>query len=138
LAPRRQFRRLLRKENPMIDAQTLAQRYIASWNEADVPTRRRLVDGLWTENARYADPMMKAEGQDGIAALIGGVHTKFPGYRFALTGQPDGHGPYLRFSWSLAPADGQVVARGTDFAAVAADGRLAQVTGFLDQAPTAA
>jgi SnoaL-like domain len=122
----------------MADAQTLAQRYIASWNEEDDATRRRLVDGLWTEDARYADPMMQADGQDGIAALIGGVHTKFPGYRFTLTGQPDGHGPYLRFSWSLASTDGPVVARGTDFAAVAADGRLAQVTGFLDQVPAAA
>jgi hypothetical protein len=122
----------------MIDAQGIAQRYIASWNEADGAVRRRLVDELWTEDARYADPMMNADGQDGITNLIGGVHTRFPGYRFALTGQADGHGPYLRFSWSLAPAGGDAVARGTDFAAVAADGRLAQVTGFLDQIPGAA
>jgi hypothetical protein len=122
----------------MIDAQTLAQRYIASWNEADATTRRRLIDALWTEDACYADPLMKADGPDGIAALIGGVHAKFPGYRFALTGQPDGHGPYLRFSWSLGPEDGPVFARGTDFAAVTAEGRLVQVTGFLDQVPNAA
>ncbi|MEA2775799.1 MAG: hypothetical protein QOF90_1205 [Acetobacteraceae bacterium] len=122
----------------MINAQELAQRYIAAWNETDGTARRRLVDGLWTEDARYADPMMQAEGQDCIAGLIGGVHSQFPGYSFALTGQADGHGPFVRFSWSLAPADGQVVARGTDFAKVAEDGRLAQVTGFLDQIPGAA
>jgi len=81
---------------------------------------------------------MQADGQDGIAALIGGVHAQFPGHRFTLTGQPDGFGPYVRFAWSLAPADGPVLARGTDFAAVAADGRLAHVTGFLDQVPGAA
>jgi hypothetical protein len=122
----------------MIDAQTLAQRYIASWNETNPAARRQMVDGLWIEDARYTDPMMKAEGQVGISALIGGVHTQFPGYRFALSGQPDSHGPYVRFSWSLAPADGPVVARGTDFGAVAPDGRLAEVTGFLDQVPGAA
>jgi hypothetical protein len=122
----------------MVDAHDLAQRYIASWNEVDAPTRRRLVDGLWTENARYADPMMKAEGQDAITALIGGVHSQFPGLRFTLTGQADGHGSYIRFSWSLGPANGAPIARGTDFAAVAADGRLAEVTGFLDQVPDAA
>lgn len=121
----------------MTDAQILAQRYIAAWNETDPAARRQLIDTLWTEDANYADPMMKADGQAGISALIGGVHTKFPGYRFALSGQPDGHGPYARFSWTLAPADGQVVACGTDFAAVAPDGRLAQVTGFLDQVPAA-
>ena len=122
----------------MTDANDLARRYIASWNEEDAAARRRLVDDLWTTDARYADPMMQAEGHDGIAALIGCVHAKFPGYRFALAGQPDGHGAYVRFSWSLASADGPVVARGTDFAAVTADGRLAQVTGFLDRTPGAA
>ena len=119
----------------MIDAQDLAQRYITSWNESDPAVRRQLVDQLWTQDARYADPRMKADGQDGIAELIGGVHRQFPGYCFALTGQADGHGPFVRFSWSLAPADGQAVAFGTDFASVAADGRLEQVTGFLDQVP---
>jgi hypothetical protein len=119
----------------MIDAQNIAQRYIASWNEADPVVRRQLVDRLWTEDGCYADPMMKADGQDGIAELIGGVHTQFPGYCFALTGRPDGHGSFVRFSWSLAPVGGQTVARGTDFALVAADGRLEQVTGFLDQVP---
>jgi hypothetical protein len=123
------------KEKPMTDAQDLAQRYIASWNESDPVVRRQLVGRLWTDNARYADPMMKADGQDGIAELIGGVHSQFPGYCFALTGQADGHGPFVRFSWSLAPASGQAVAFGTDFASVAADGRLEQVTGFLDKLP---
>ena len=93
-----------------------------------------MVDGLWVEDARYVDPMMQAEGLDGIATLIGGVHSQFPGYRFALTGLADGHGTSVWFSWSLRSADGQPIARGTDFAVVA-DGRLAQVTGFLDQVP---
>lgn len=122
----------------MIDTQIMAQRYIASWNEADAATRRQLVDDLWTEDARYVDPIMKAEGQDGIATLIGGVHAQFPAHRFALTGKVDGHGPYVRFTWSLAQDGGAVIARGTDFAVVASDGRLEQVTGFLDQMPGAA
>lgn len=122
----------------MIDTHTIAQRYIASWNEAEATTRRQLVDSLWTEDARYVDPIMNAEGQDGIASLIGGVHAQFPAHRFALTGKVDGHGPYVRFSWSLAPDDGAVIARGTDFAILASDGRLEQVTGFLDQVPGAA
>jgi hypothetical protein len=122
----------------MIDAQTLAQRYIASWNETDAATRRHLVDSLWTEDAHYADPMFKVDGPDAIAALIGGVHSKYPGHRFELTGSVDGHGPYIRFSWTLGPANGGAIAAGTDVATVAADGRLTQVTGFLDQLPTAA
>jgi hypothetical protein len=117
----------------MIDAQNIAQRYIASWNETNTATRGQLVDALWTDDARYADPMMQADGPAAIAALIGGVHSQFPGCQFALTGQADGHGPFVRFSWSLGNGNGQVIARGTDFASVDADGRLSQVTGFLDQ-----
>jgi hypothetical protein len=119
----------------MIDAQDIAERYIASWNETDEASCRRLVGSLWTENARYADPMMQADGHDGITALIGGVHRQFPGLRFALSGKADSHGRFIRFSWSLGPNDGGVIARGTDFAVVAADERLAEVTGFLDQVP---
>jgi hypothetical protein len=119
----------------MIDANDLARRYVESWNEVDSDARRRIVDGLWTDDARYADPMMTADGPDGIAALIGGVHARFPGHRFTLSGPADGFGSNIRFSWSLGPADGPVVARGTDFAVVAADGRLVRVTGFLDQVP---
>ena len=122
----------------MLDAQTLARRYIASWNGIDSDARRQLIERLWTEDARYIDPMMQARGQVAIAELIGGVHAKFPGLRFVLNGMADGHGLYARFSWHFGPNDGPVIARGTDFTAVAEDGRLIQVTGFLDQAPGAA
>ena len=118
----------------MHNAQILADRYIASWNETDADTRRGLISELWAEEGRYIDPMMRADGQDGIAALIGGVHAQFPSHRFTLTGPADGHDHFVRFSWSLGTAGGPVVARGTDFAAVSEDGRLVQVTGFLDPA----
>lgn len=119
----------------MIDVQQIAQRYIASWNEDDAATRRVLVDALWVKDARYVDPMMQADGQDQIMALIAGVKTQFPGCRFKLAGQPDGYSAYARFSWSLSAANGSEIAHGTDFATVSSDGRLANVTGFLDQVP---
>ena len=122
----------------MIDAHDLARRYIASWNETDPAARQRLIAALWTEDARYIDPMAQAAGQDAIAALIGGVHHQFPGHRFNLTGQPDGHGSFVRFSWSLGQGHGQPVACGTDFAAVSEDGRLSRITGFLDPVPATA
>ncbi len=122
----------------MINTQELAHRYIASWNETDAAARQRLIDVLWTEDGQYADPIAEADGRNGIAALIAGVQTQFPGHRFTLTGHPDGHGPYIRFTWALGPSDGPVIARGTDFAAVSADGRFSRVTGFLDQMPSAA
>ncbi len=52
-------------------------------------------------NARYIDPLMQGEGRKGITAMIEAARQKFPGYRFVLTGTPDGHGDFTRFSWRL-------------------------------------
>ena len=54
------------------------------------------------------------------------------------SGQPDGYGDRLRFSWDFGPEGGEAVVQGTDFAVLAADGRLRMVTGFLDRVPAGA
>lgn len=121
----------------MSDANTLANRYIAAWNETDAERRRTLLQQGWTEDGSYLDPLMQGKGHGEIDALIGAVQARFPDFRFSLIGTPDGYGNQLRFSWQLGPqgADGPI--KGTDFAIVK-DGRLQQVTGFLDQIPTTA
>jgi len=121
-----------------IDAQDIATRYIAAWNEIDPDRRGALVAALWTEDATYRDPMMQGEGHHGIAALIAGVQARFPDFRFVLSGQPDSYGDRLRFSWDLGPEGGEVAVQGTDFAVLAANGRLQTVTGFLDRVPSGA
>ncbi len=117
----------------------IAERYLAIWNEGDDARRRAMMTDTWAEDARYSDPLMQGEGRDGIAAMIAGARAQFPGHRFSLAGSPDAHGANLRFSWTLAPeGGGAAVARGTDFAVLDAAGRLARVTGFLDQLPAGA
>ena len=56
----------------------LAQRYIDTWNETDPSARRAAVDQLYTEDARYVDPMAAAEGREAIASMIGAVQEQFP------------------------------------------------------------
>ena len=119
----------------MTNYRAVADRYIATWNEADPDRRRSLVAAAWTPDAAYADPLMASQGHEGIAAMIEAARAQFPGHAFTLRGEPDGHGPHLRFSWSLAPAGGIPIAGGTDVARLDADGRLAGVTGFLDASP---
>ena len=116
-----------------IDAAKIADRYIDLWNEPDPNRRKALIASAWTEDATYVDPMMAGRGHDEIDALIGAVHERFPGHSFALSGKPDGHNDRLRFSWTLGAAGAAPIAHGTDFGAVAADGRLKAITGFLDQ-----
>jgi hypothetical protein len=116
----------------MTDMTTLVHDYLAAWNETDAARRRTLVDRVFTPDAEYVDPQMAGTGADGIDALIAGVHERFPGFRFTLATGPDAHNDRVRFSWHLGPDGGDPIALGIDFATVARDGRLQQVTGFLE------
>jgi hypothetical protein len=107
--------------------------YIAAWNETDAERRVALVAETFTDDARYLDPLMSGEGVDGIAAMIGAAQSQFPGHRFELSFGPDTHNDVVRFAWTLR-GDGAPVASGVDFATVDADGRLRNVTGFLETA----
>lgn len=121
----------------MTDATMIAERYIALWNEADAERRRDLLREGWCEDARYVDPQMTATGHDAISAMIGEVQARFAGFRFTLSGNADGHGDRVRFSWALGPQAEPDMIRGTDFAVIE-NGRLKSVTGFLDKVPAAA
>jgi SnoaL-like domain len=116
------------------DAVTIAQRYVALWNETDAARRRQLLEDNWAADARYADPLMRAEGHEQISGLVGAVHQRYPGFRFQLAGQADAHGEHARFSWTLGPSGAEDLIQGTDFVELA-NGKLKAVTGFLDKVP---
>lgn len=118
----------------MTDLETIANNYIAAWNEAEPTRRNGLLAAAFAEDIRYHDPIMQADCHDGIGALIEGVQKQFPGFRFSLKGKPDGFGDHIRFSWGLGPEGDEAIIEGTDFGVVE-DGRLKRVIGFLDKMP---
>jgi hypothetical protein len=121
----------------MNNASTIAERYLAIWNERNAAARRVQAGQLFAPDASYVDPMMKGsgiDGIDGIDSMIGAAQQQFPGHCFTLRGTPDGHNDAVRFSWTLAADGSPAVARGTDIACLDAHGRLLRVTGFLDAA----
>jgi hypothetical protein len=117
------------------EANTIATRYIAIWNEQDDTRRRALIAELWASDASYVDPLMQSQGHAAIDAMIQAVQTQYAGLHFRPRNTVDLHNHYLRFSWELAPAEGAALAGGTDVATLAADGRLQSVVGFLDFVP---
>jgi hypothetical protein len=119
------------------DPKAVADRYLAAWNETDPARRRALLGAFWAADARFVDPIMSGDGPDGMDACIAGVHARFPGFRFALIGEPDGFGDHVRLSWGLGPAGGDAPVKGTDVLSLR-DGRLARITGFFDQVPAPA
>jgi SnoaL-like domain len=116
----------------MTDPKTIAEEYLAVWNEADAGRRRRMLAEGWSSEARYVDPLMSGLGRDGVASMIEAARDQFPGHGFSLCGAPDGHGPFVRFSWALGSGDGSRVAGGTDVVRLDGEGRIAEVVGFLD------
>ena len=113
-------------------ASSIAERYLATWNEPSPVRRNALVAALWSPHGRYVDPLMSGEGHAGISSMIEAARAQFPGMQFTPRGQADGHGDFARFSWSLGSAGGAPVAGGTDVARLDADGRVVEIIGFLD------
>ena len=122
----------------MTNYDEIAQRYIDTWNETDPSARRAAVDQLYTEDARYVDPLAAAEGRAAIAAMIGAVQEQFPGFVFRLAGPVDGHHNQARFGWELGPAGAEAPIVGFDVAVVDDSDRIQTVLGFLDKVPAAA
>ena len=121
----------------MTDAARVAQAYLNTWNEADGERRRSVLAEHWTEDASYVDPMMRGDGPAQIDALVAAVHQRFPGFRFRLIGTPDGHGEYVRLSWSLGPDGTSAPIEGSDVVQLHC-GQIRRVIGFIDRAPAAA
>jgi hypothetical protein len=119
----------------MRDLTDVIHGYVAMWNERDPERRRDLVARTVTEDATYLDPVFEGQGVDGFAALIEAAQAQFPGHSVRLAGAPDAHHDRVRFTWHLVGPNGDgPVAVGIDFATRAEDGRLRDVTGFLEPA----
>lgn len=119
--------------SPAVEA--VVEAYVATWNEADPARRRAAIARAWSDAGRYRDPLMAGDGHAGLDAMLAAVQARFPGFVLQRITPVDHHGDAVRFSWSLGPAGGPAVVEGVDFCALAADGRLASVTGFIDRMP---
>jgi SnoaL-like domain len=112
--------------------------YFAMWNETDPARRQDVIASTWSAHGAYVDPMFSADGHDGLDRMVAAVHEQYPGHTFRLTGTVDAHHDRARWGWEfVGPDGGQVVAAGVDFARLDADGRLREVTGFIEAAPAA-
>jgi SnoaL-like domain len=105
--------------------------YLAMWNEEDAAARAALVARAWAPDGHYVDPLLEARGHVELDAMVAGVQAGYPGHRFRATSGVDAHHDEFRVAWELVAPDGSVTVAGIDAGAVAADGRLARITGFF-------
>ncbi|MEV1019896.1 nuclear transport factor 2 family protein [Streptomyces sp. NPDC050264] len=119
--------------------ETAVARYFEAWNAADAEERGEAVAAAWAEGGTYTDPLAEVAGHEGIAAVIGAAHERFPGFFFRPLGAVDGHHGIARFGWELvSEADGSAPVAGFDVIELAEDGRIRAVHGFLDRVPDGA
>ena len=121
----------------MNDPQSVAERYLAAWNETDPSARTAALAALFADDVRYTDPLVAADGRQALDATIGAVQAQFPGFVFRLTGPVDAHHDQLRFTWELGPAGQDAPIAGFDVAVVDDSGLIRTVLGFLDRVPAA-
>ena len=116
----------------------IVERYIAIWNETDPGKRRNLIGQTFAENATYLDPMLAGEGHAALEKMVAGAQAQFPGAMASLTGEPDGHHDWVRFSWKIdLPGESKSFIEGTDVGVIGPDGRFQWIVGFLDKVPAA-
>jgi hypothetical protein len=128
-----------------LDAQHLAERYVAAWTEPDRAVRRTAIEQLWAEDGShvlhppaeireaaaalgFTDTTLVVRGYDEIEARVTRAYDEFvaPGeYTFRATGQAVRLHDIVKFRWEMVPVDdGEAVGGGVDVFVLDANGRV--------------
>jgi hypothetical protein len=115
-------------EKVMLDPQSLADRYVAVWNERDEKRRRETIAGLWVSNGQHFVEGRAARGYAELETRIRGSHDRnviADGNRFrAVPGARRLHN-VVTFYWEMLPANADtVLVRGLEFLIVNDEGQI--------------
>jgi hypothetical protein len=112
----------------MMDAQTLADRYVAVWNETDEGSRRAAIAALWVPDGQHYVQGQQAQGHGALEKRIRGSHEKNVrdnGNRFRAASDARRLHDVVTFHWEMLPAGSEtVLARGLEFLIVRDDGQI--------------
>jgi hypothetical protein len=128
-----------------VDAQYLADRYIALWIEPDNALRREAVENLWAVDGAhvlhppvairevaaslgFAAGSLRACGHDAIETRVGRSYEEFVAsgeYTFRSRQDAVRLDDVVKFSWEMLPVTGgEVVGGGVEFLVLDEDGRI--------------
>jgi len=112
----------------MRDPQSLADSYVAVWNETDPARRRLAIAELWAPDGEHFVAEREARGYDALEKRITGSHEKNVrdgGHRFRAARDARALRDVVTFHWEMLPAVGEtVVARGLEILVVNDWGRI--------------
>jgi hypothetical protein len=112
----------------MLDAQSLADRYVAAWNEPDATKRSSAVAALWAPDALRHERAGAARGYGALSKLILGSPDRNggeSGIRYRAAPNARLRGDVLTFRWEILLADSEaVLASGLEFLIMDDEGRI--------------
>lgn len=111
-------------------AAAVADRFFALWAETDPARRRAAIEALVLPDVAFRDPYSCLEGRDDLDAHVAAAQRFMPGVLLERQGDARQCQGTALVDWVVRAPDGTVRARGTNVFELAADGRIARVTGL--------
>jgi hypothetical protein len=112
----------------MLDAQALADRYVAAWNEPNALRRSNAIAALWAPGALRERGAREARGYGALGKLAYGLPEKSAGrdaIRFRAAPSARQRRDVVTFRWEMLLADSEtVLASGLEFLIVDDNGRI--------------
>jgi hypothetical protein len=117
------------------DAQQLADRYAAVWNEADPVVRRAEIEQLWRPDGEHFVTTKEARGYAALEERVTGAYDKnvrLAGHSFRAVRNAQKLRDVVTFNWEMIePATRKVLAIGLEFLRIDADGRIVSDHQFI-------
>jgi hypothetical protein len=134
------------------NTQTLAERYVALWNELDADRRRQMIAALWARDGRHllqppqeiraiaAQPgigttaILVAQGHEQIEARAASASEHWvgsEGLSFRARDDADRLDDLVKLHWEAVTRDGTVSAVGLTLLVLAGDGRIERDYTFI-------
>ena len=111
----------------MLDAQTLADRYVAAWNERDAGRRRKAIAALWAPDGQRPGGA-RAREYGVLGRRLPGSHERHVGHdgaRFRAARNARRLSDVVTFRWEMLPPDSETVLEsGLEFLIVDDEGRI--------------
>jgi hypothetical protein len=119
---------------PMTDAQQLADRYVAVWNETDPAARREQIAALWAPDGEHYVRTLEVRGHAALEQRVIGSYEKNvrdAGHRFRARANAQVLRNVVTFHWEMV-AGAAVVAVGHEVLVLDDRGRIATNYQFID------
>jgi hypothetical protein len=115
-------------EHTMSEAEVLADRYVAVWNNSDPAQRKDIIHTLWAPEGTHYMGTKEARGYAALEERIKGSHernVRDGGYLFRLVKTPQSLRNVATFNWEMySVKSGEIAAEGSGFLILDERGRI--------------